>query len=185
MDLGAMLAINIKELSAARQLSLGDVSKLSGLSTAMLSDMENGKSNPTINTLWKLANAFNVPYTRLLEENEVTGAIVRGSEVAKQVEEHEHYRAYIYFNIKPGRDFELIKGELDAKQSHCTLGHAPHSEEFIYVLNGTLELRTQGKSFELQAGDGLEFDSSKEHTYVNVGDDTVAFICVNYYPQRS
>ncbi|MFQ9703991.1 MAG: helix-turn-helix domain-containing protein [Enterocloster clostridioformis] len=34
----------------------------------MLSDIEKGNSNPTINTLWKIANGLNVPYTRLMEE---------------------------------------------------------------------------------------------------------------------
>ena len=185
MILGERLAENLKQLRAERQLSLSDVAKLSGLSKAMLSDMEKGSSNPTINTLWKLAHAFNVPYTRLLEEQEKTGAIVRGSEVVEQIEEHDKYRAYFYFNVGPNRDFELIRCELDAASIHRTDGHGPNSTEFIYLLSGNLEVQTQHRAFDLVPVDALEFDSSQEHTYVNTGNEPAVFICLNYYPRRN
>ena len=40
---------------------------MSKISKAMLSDIEKGNSNPTINTIWKIANGLNVPYTKLME----------------------------------------------------------------------------------------------------------------------
>ena len=53
---------------AERNLTLGQLSQVSGVSKAMLSDIEKGGSNPTINTIWKIANGLNVPYTRLMEK---------------------------------------------------------------------------------------------------------------------
>ena len=75
MDLGKIIAFNLKELRTERNLTLGQLSKITGLSKAMLADMEKGGSNPTINTIWKIAKGLNVPYTRLMEEieKEATG----------------------------------------------------------------------------------------------------------------
>lgn len=51
MELGTVIAINLKELGTERNLTLGQLSKISGVSKAMLSDIEKGDSNPTINTI--------------------------------------------------------------------------------------------------------------------------------------
>ena len=66
-DLGRQLGENLKQLRRERGLTLGQLAALAGLSKAMLSDMEKGGANPTVNTIWKLANGLKVPYTRLLE----------------------------------------------------------------------------------------------------------------------
>lgn len=67
MDLGKIIAFNLNKLRTERSLTLGQLAKLSGISKAILSDIEKGGSNPTINTIWKIANGLNVPYTRLME----------------------------------------------------------------------------------------------------------------------
>ena len=68
MDWGKRIGANLKQLRTERNLTLGQLSGLAGISKAMLSEMEKGMGNPTINTIWKIANGLKVPYTRLLEE---------------------------------------------------------------------------------------------------------------------
>ena len=77
MELGKIIALNLKELRTERNLTLGQLSKLSGISKAMLSDIEKGGSNPTINTIWKIANGLNVPYTKLMEGIEKEATVIR------------------------------------------------------------------------------------------------------------
>ena len=64
MELGKIIAFNLKRLRMERNLSQGQLAKEAGISKAMLSDIEKGGSNPTINTIWKIANGLNVPYTK-------------------------------------------------------------------------------------------------------------------------
>ena len=97
MELGKIIAINLNELRTERNLTLGQLSKISGISKAMLSDIEKGNSNPTINTLWKIANGLNVPYTRLMEGIEKEATVIRKSEPTVQTGETDHYRIYCYF----------------------------------------------------------------------------------------
>lgn len=124
MELGKVIAINLRNLRTERNLTLGQLSKISGISKAMLSDIEKGGSNPTINTIWKIANGLNVPYTRLMDGIEKEATVIRRSETTAQKGESEHYRVYCYFKSTPVRNFELFYVELDAQSSNASIGHS-------------------------------------------------------------
>lgn len=182
MELGKVIAINLKQLRTERNLTLGQLSKISGISKAMLSDIEKGNSNPTINTIWKIANGLNVPYTRLMDEIEKEATVIRRSEPVMQTGETEHYRVYCYFRSTPLRNFELFYVELDPHSANVTIGHCEKAQEYIYIIQGQLLLQTEVGDYELGEGDSLMFDSSIKHTYINERDNLLTFIVVNYYP---
>lgn len=182
MDLGKVIAINLKALRSERNLTLGQLAKISGVSKTMLSDIEKGDSNPTINTIWKIAGGLNIPYTRLMEEIESETMVVRKSSVAVQTDESEHYRIHCYFKNTPLRNFEFFQVELDAHSENETTGHLEKTQEYIYVVQGGLVLRTELEEYTLQAGDALVFDASVRHTYINRSDVMVSFIVLNFYP---
>ncbi len=181
MELGTIIAINLKNLRTERNLTLGQLSKISGISKAMLSDIEKGNGNPTINTIWKIANGLNVPYTRLMEDIENETTLVRKEEAVMQADESGHYRLHCYFPSTPTRNFELFYAELDAHTVHDSIGHSEKAQEYLYVLSGELDLTAGAGSFVLYAGDSLAFDSSVPHTYLNNNDSLLTFIVINYY----
>lgn len=182
MNIGMIIAVNLKVLRTERNLTLGQLSKISGVSKAMLSDIEKGQSNPTVNTIWKIANGLNVPYTRLMEETEKDMTVIRKNEISIQTDEHEHYRIYCYFKNTPVRNFEFFYVELDAHSSNVTVGHSAKTEEYIYVISGELVLQTETTEHILGEGDALVFDSSVRHTYLNRQDTLVTFNVINFYP---
>lgn len=182
MELGKVIAINLKELRTERNLTLGQLSKMSGISKAVLSDIEKGSSNPTVNTIWKIANGLNVPYTRLMESIEKETTIIRKSEPVVQTGETDHYRVYCYFTNTPVRNFELFYVELDAHSSNVTIGHSEKAQEYIYMIQGELVLHTEMGDHTLQVGDALVFDSSINHTYMNRQDFLLSFLVINFYP---
>lgn len=149
MELGKIIAINLKELRTERNLTLGQLSKISGISKAMLSDIEKGGSNPTINTIWKIANGLNVPYTKLMEGIEKEATIIRKSETVAQNGETEHYRVYCYFRNTPVRNFELFYVELDANSSNASIGHSEKAQEYLYIIQGELVLHTETGDYTL------------------------------------
>ncbi len=67
MNLNDIISANLKKLRTDRNLSLGQLSELSGVSKVMLSQIDKGESNPTINTIWKIANGLQVTYTKLID----------------------------------------------------------------------------------------------------------------------
>ena len=182
MEIGTIIAINLRKLRTERNLTLGQLSKISGISKAMLSDIEKGGSNPTINTIWKIANGLNVPYTKLMEGIEKEATVIRKSETVSQSGETEHYRVYCYFQSTPVRNFELFYVELDANSANASIGHSEKAQEYLYIIQGELVLHTETGDYTLHEGDSLVFDSSIGHTYINGCDTLLTFICINYYP---
>ena len=67
MQTGEIIAANLKRIRGERNLSLGQLAKMSGVSKALLYLMEDGDSNPTIDTLLKIAKALHLSYANLLE----------------------------------------------------------------------------------------------------------------------
>ena len=115
MEPGKIIAVNLKKLRTERNLSLGALASISGISKTMLSDIEKGNSNPTINTVWKIANGLKVPYTKLIDGVDDETTIVQRKETIKQTSENNAYRVYCYYTTTPTRNFELFYCELDAK----------------------------------------------------------------------
>ena len=149
MDWGKRIGANLKQMRTERNLTLGQLSGLAGISKAMLSEMEKGMGNPTINTIWKIANGLKVPYTRLLEGSEPGPTLVRREELSPQTEGNGHYRVYCYFQGGPERSFELFYMELDPHTANTSPGHLAQAQEYITVLEGELTVETGGKSYRL------------------------------------
>lgn len=182
MDIGNIIAENLKKLRKERNLTLGQLSEISGVSKAMLSNIEQGESNPTINTIWKIANGLNVPYTKLMEELETMSTVIKKSDIEVQTDDNEHYRTYCYFKNTPIRNFEFFHVELDSYSSKTTQGHCPRTEEYIYVISGELILQVENEEYMLKEGDALAFDSSVNHSYINNQNTVAIFNVINYYP---
>jgi len=58
---------NLKKIRTEKGISQGDIVKTSGIDKAMISNIENGKANPTLATIAKLAEAVNIPIDELLK----------------------------------------------------------------------------------------------------------------------
>ncbi len=72
-DLPAILGRNLRRLRTRQGHSLERLAKASGVSRAMLGQIENGKSTPTIGLLWKIATALGLPFATLLDSQETRG----------------------------------------------------------------------------------------------------------------
>lgn len=184
MDISQILGDNLRRLRQERNLSLGQLAERSGVSKVMLSQVERGDSNPTVNTLWKIANGLGVSYSSLMESHAPNVDVVRGSDAPTQMAEGGTYRLSCYFSNEPGRGFEIYEVELDAGHDHVTEGHGPGTEEFVMVQAGMLTMGVAGDEHELAPGDAIHFDASQRHSYRNDGADCCRMLIVNTYPRN-
>lgn len=182
MDINQIIAENLKRLRMERNFSLGQLAELSSVSKVMLCQVEKGETNPTINTLWKIANGLKVPYTALMEEQELATTIVKKSEIAVQADETGNYRIFCYYKNTPQRNFELFQIELDAGQSYTSNGHSEKSQEYIMVLKGELTLTINNRTYILQTNDAISFIASTNHIYLSSGTETLNACIINFYP---
>ncbi len=181
MDLNSIIAKNLNKLRTERNLSLGQLSNLSGISKVMLSQIEKEDANPSINTIWKIANGLKIPYTKLLEEFSKDTVVIKKADSIEQENETENYRAFCYFANNRTRNFEFFRIEIDPFSSNKAVGHSDKTEEYIYVLKGKLILETKGIQYKLSEGDAICFDSSFPHIYINQQNTMLMCIAINYY----
>lgn len=182
MNINLIIAENLKRLRNERNLSLGQLSELSTLSKVIISQIEKGETNPTINTIWKIAAALNVPYTSLLEQQQQNAYVIKKSDIVSQLTDDEHYRLYCYYSNTPHRNFELFQMELDEGYRYTSVGHLEKSEEYVMVLEGQLTLEVNNETFILCANDTITFTASAKHTYFNSGAGILKATIINFHP---
>lgn len=184
MNINSIIAENLKTLRNEQNLSLGQLAELSDISKVMLSQIEKGEANPTINTLWKIANGLKVSYTSLLEQREHNTCIIKKSDLEAQLNEDGHYRVYCYYTSTPYRNFEFFQIELDEGHSYTAIGHSKKSEEYIMVLEGELTLEINNETYKLNSNDSISFVADKQHRYINSGKETLRATITNFYPNQ-
>ena len=97
MEINAIIAENLNRLRLERNMSLGQLAKCCEVSKVMLAQIEKGETNPTINTVWKIAKGLKVPYTALLEQHKPLTKIIRKIDTEVQSVDNQHYRIYCYY----------------------------------------------------------------------------------------
>src|SRR5262245_40312410 len=88
-DLTPVVGGNLRRLRSQRGLSLERLSQLSGVSRAMLGQIELGQSAPTINVLWKISSALGVPFSALISSRSQGGVHVLRADQAKLLTSHD------------------------------------------------------------------------------------------------
>lgn len=182
MDISKIIAENLKRLRTERNLSLGQLSELCNVSKVMLSQIEKGDTNPTINTLWKIAIGLKVPYTSLLDQQDRNTCVIKKNDTEIQSVDNGNYRVYCYYSNTATRNFELFQIELDEGCTYTSIGHSEKSQEYIMIIEGELSLTVKGENFTLSANDTINFFASEEHSYCNSGYGTLRAAIINYYP---
>ncbi|MBV7273841.1 helix-turn-helix transcriptional regulator [Clostridiaceae bacterium UIB06] len=182
MNISLIIAENLKRLRNERNLSLSQLAELSDISKVMLSQIEKGETNPTINTIWKIAAGLNVPYTSLLEQQKQDAYVIKKSDIVSQLTDDGQYRLYCYYSNTPHRNFELFQMELDEGCKYTSVGHPEKSEEYLMVLEGQLTLEVNNETFILYADDTITFTASAKHIYFNSGKGILKTAIINFYP---
>lgn len=182
MNINLTIAENLNRLRNEQNLSLGKLSELSDVSKVMLSQIEKGDTNPTINTIWKIAKGLKVPYTSLLEKQQYDTNVIKRSDIVAQFTDEGYYRLYCYYPNTPHRNFELFQMELDEGCHYTSVGHSKKSQEYIMVLEGELTLEVNNETFIVNANDTISFTASTKHLYFNSGHGTLKAAITNFYP---
>jgi transcriptional regulator with XRE-family HTH domain len=186
-DLGAVVGLNIKRLRAGRNLSLEALARLSNVSRAMLGQIETGRSVPTINVVWKIAQAFEVPFSTLiaapgLERIRVMPAA--GSKLLTSASGVFSSRALFPFDGERRTEFYELR--LLAGGTETAEAHAVGTKENLVVARGSMEISIGEDVRLLGTGDAILFDADQPHAYRNPGkDETVAYLVMTYVEAAS
>lgn len=153
---------NVKQFRIARNLSLNELSRLSGVSKAALSKLESGSSNPRVDTLDAIAGALRLPLGDLLGSNNE-----RYPYLEKNAGYDGDYSQARKFRIGQGNVSEIWHLQMKPGAIINSPAHILGTYEHIMVHLGTLLLRiSDDESIVLQPGDFYAFPGDVRHAYV-------------------
>lgn len=173
---------NLQNIRKARSLSLDQVAELTGVSKAMLGQIERGDSNPTISILWKIVNGLHISFTSLIEDNVPKVNHIHLDEIEPFLEEDGNYRAFPIVPFEQKKQFEIYTVEIDIGCTHASEAHYEGVEEYILMISGALRLRIQDETYELKAGDAIHFSADQPHVYENIADEKTMYNTIICYP---
>jgi transcriptional regulator with XRE-family HTH domain len=181
-DLTPVVGANLRRLRVKKGLSLERLAKLSGVSRAMLGQVELGQSTPTINVLWKIALALEVPFSSLLGTEETSGVSVLPAAKSKVLMSHDgSFRSRALFPFQGPRAVEFYQLRLAPHGVERADPHPPGTTENLVVHSGVLALDVDGEPFTLGEGDAIVFLADRPHVYSNPGDvETLMYLVMSY-----
>ena len=181
-DLAPVVGGNLRRLRVKRGLSLEKLSRLSGVSRAMLGQVELGQSAPTINVLWKISTALGVPFSALIGSKQAGGVTVLRGEQAKVLSSHDgSFRSRALFPFDEPRRVEFYELRLAGRSAERADAHAPGTVENLVVSGGSVEIEVEGARHLLRAGDAIVFEADSPHVYRNPGEaETVMYLVMTY-----
>jgi transcriptional regulator with XRE-family HTH domain len=161
-DVQETLAANLRRLRIARRLSLSELARATAMSKATLSGIENGRANPTVETLAGLAAALRISVTELLDELPL-GEI----RIERRIEARFGRRDGIAHRLLEAFAAPVELGELalDARQRQEVDPKAAGARTSVYVLEGTLIAGPVERSTELGRGDYMSFPADVPHVF--------------------
>lgn len=169
------LGRRIRETRSARGLTLTALADATGLSTGLISQVERGLADPSLETLRRVAKVLEIPLFSLFRQEDTgTVAVVRKNR-RTQVKSPDHDITYSRISPGGGR-LEVLHGTLGPHSASAAEPWAHPSEECLVVLSGQLVVEVAGRDYELSAGDSCYFDSNMPHRYRNTREQAAEFI---------
>lgn len=182
LDLAPVVGANLKRLRQSRGLSLEKLASASGVSRAMLSQIELGKSAPTINVLWKIARSLDVSFSALIKERAASSTFVLRQAESRRLTSHDgKFSSRALFPFDAPRRVELYELRLAPKKVESGEPHPAGTTENLVLTSGTVEIDVGDESHRLEAGDAILFEADVPHTYRNPGrEEAVMYLVMTY-----
>lgn len=177
----------LRQARQARDLSLRDLSQRLGVSASLISQVETGRANPSVSTLYAIAAELDVSLDELLFEDRrpapVSEAGVPTRSMVERMLQPQGTRKRIRLASgvtwdrlttasEPDSEFLYVTYEVGGASSHDGFQRHP-GHEWGYVLEGSLEVRIGFDVLALGPGDAISFDSTIPHRLSNSGDEPV------------
>jgi transcriptional regulator with XRE-family HTH domain len=175
----------LSEARRSRGWTLAQLSEESGVGIATLSKVENARSGASFDTIARVSRALGITFDNILSPT--SPRFGTGRRVITKAGEGSYFGFGSYdYNVPCGELSQKamlpLVMTIKAREILPRESWASHSgEEFIYVLEGTIDLHTEFyEPSRLSAGDSAYIDSTMRHAFVSVGasDARILSVCL-------
>lgn len=153
----AAIAGNVRHARRTRGMSIRDLADRAGCSKALMSQLERGLANPTIEVLSGIAEALGMSFA------DITRAPLYEPQVMRRADVDMTARTLLSSDDR--RRFDVYESLLPPEHIHESAPHGRGSEEFAYVLSGAVTLEIATWTVRLRSGEAVRFSAEAEHSY--------------------
>jgi len=184
-DLEAAIGRQVRSLRKKLDMRVTELAKLAGLSSGMMSKIENGLTSPSLNTLSALSIALNVPVTALFQQFEERHDATfvpagQGLKIERRGTRSGHQ--YLLLGHSHDKTLAVEPYMITLTNESETFPFFQHAgSEFIYMLGGGMSYRHGDRVYTMKPGDSLFFDASVPHGPETLDDLPCNFITVIAY----
>ncbi len=182
-EIDAIVGENIKALRARHGFTLDVLAGMSGVGRQTLGLIELGRMTPSLGTLWKIANAFDVPFAVLLARpGSAETRLFRAASAKKIVDADGRFASRALFHPEDtGGSFEFYELWLAGHGREDADAHAAGTRENLLVTSGRLVLEIGKARHTLAKGDAIAFNADLPHSYINPGPEECVMSLVMTY----
>jgi transcriptional regulator with XRE-family HTH domain len=187
-----IVGFKIKGIRESRNLTVEDIAERSGLSTEQILSIENDQFLPSLGPLIKIARALGVRLGTFLDDSDELGpAVSRAADregdlsISFSNGSAEARKNMIYHSLarrKAGRSMEPFIIDIQPSEEKDFRLSAHEGEEFIYVMQGDVEIDYGKEKYLLHEGDSILYDSIVDHHVHEAGNCPARILAVVYIP---
>jgi len=180
----------IKQIREMQKVGIEELAERSGLEITMIQKIEQERNVPSLAPLIKIARALGVRLGTFLDDNNSYGpVVVRSGEHQKGLRftsqpgaTREHLNFYSLAFDKAGRNMEPFIVEIEPGLQSDYMLSSHEGEEFIYVLEGEIEINYGKEVYKLAKGDSIYLDSIVLHNVHAGNNQSARILAVVYAP---
>ena len=159
----------IRRVRKSKNMTLVDLAEKIGLSLSHISQVERGITNPSINSLRKIALALGIPMSLFFQEgSSINGPVVRKNERAILVNSNSRL-TYQLLSLDPNRNIELLLTILKVGGTSAESLMTHKGEEAALVLQGESRFDLGENNYDLKEGDSIYINENLPHKFTNTG----------------
>ena len=188
----SFVGAKIKGIRESKGLSMEEISERSGLSLEQIVSVENDVNLPSLGPLIKIARALGVRLGTFMDDNDALGPVL--CRAADRESEHsisfsngttdarKHMEYHPLAKQKAGRHMEPFIIDINPEEQPDFQLSAHEGEEFIYVMQGELEIDYGKEKYHLSQGDSIYYDSIVKHHVHGAPGKSARILALVYIP---
>ena len=188
----SLVGAKIKRLRETKNLSIEEIAERSGLAVEQINSIETDQNLPSLGPLIKIARALGVRLGTFMDDNDALGPIVtraKDREADRSIsfsndatDARKHMEYHPLAQQKAGRHMEPFVIDINPEDNPNFQLSAHEGEEFIYVMQGEIELVYGKETYRLNEGDTIYYDSIVKHHLHGAPGKSAKILAVVYIP---
>jgi len=160
------VAANIRRRRTTAGMTLAELAAAARVGKSTLAQLESGRGNPSVETLWAIAAALQIPFSRLVEEDRPALRVVRVADVPTiSAAETRGWTGRLLASSHGHGQFDLYTIDLEAGTTRHADPHHAGVSEHIVVVQGRLRVGPSAETVVLGRGDLIAFGADVPHVY--------------------